>query len=90
MKNDNYIKPGLYQHFKGGYYNVVGVVRSSETLEYKVLYQALYGDCGLWYRPVKMFKESVTRDGETFPRFKFISEKIPKELLDQVNLVKAN
>lgn len=60
----------LYRHFKGGLYRYVGVANDSETLEESVVYQALYGEKKLWVRPREMFFENVTRDGETFTRFK--------------------
>lgn len=47
---------GRYRHYKGGEYEVLGVVRHSETLEALVLYRALQGDGrGLWVRPYAMF-----------------------------------
>ena len=48
-------RPGLYRHYKGGEYEVLGVVRHSESLEPLVLYRALYGEQGLWVRPHAMF-----------------------------------
>lgn len=62
-------KPGVYRHFKGNLYRVIGVARHSETLEPLVVYQALYGERGLWVRPLSMWSESVTRGGVTQPRF---------------------
>ena len=88
MEKKYYIKPGLYQPYKGMYYNVIGVVRNSETLDYKVLYQALYGDCGLWDRPFDMFVENVNKDGKTFPRFKFIADQVPEELVFKISEVR--
>lgn len=67
------IKIGKYQHFKGNFYNVISVTRCSETLEEFVVYQALYGDFGLWVRPLKMFIENIDSNGKVIPRFKFIS-----------------
>lgn len=61
--------PGLYRHYKGGEYEVVGTVRHSETLEPMTLYRALYGQRGLWVRPAAMFGESVEIDGVVRPRF---------------------
>jgi hypothetical protein len=61
--------PGRYRHYKGGEYEVVAVVRHSETLEPLVLYRALYGGRGLWVRPYPMFIETVVVDGQSVPRF---------------------
>ena len=60
---------GRYRHYKGGEYEVLGVVRHSETLEPLVLYRALYGELGLWVRPHSMFFESLEVDGVRRPRF---------------------
>lgn len=68
------IKPGRYRHFKGKEYEVLGVARHSETEEEFVVYRALYGDFGLWVRPVSMWNETVERDGKTFRRFTYIGE----------------
>lgn len=68
------IKPGRYCHFKGKEYEVLGVARHSETEEELVVYRALYGDFGLWVRPVCMWNETVERDGKTFRRFTYIGE----------------
>lgn len=68
------IRPGRYRHFKGKEYEVLGVARHSETEEELVVYRALYGDFGLWVRPVSMWNEAVERDGKTFRRFTYIGE----------------
>ena len=68
------IKPGRYRHLKGKDYEVLGVARHSETEEELVVYRALYGDFGLWVRPVSMWNETVERDGKTFRRFTYIGE----------------
>lgn len=68
------IKPGRYRHFKGNDYEVIGVARSSETLEEMVVYRALYGDHGLWVRPASMWNEIVERDGKTYQRFTLMEE----------------
>lgn len=62
-------KPGLYRHYKGNDYRVIGLARHSETLEALVIYQALYGDHGLWVRPAAMFNETVTVAGCRVRRF---------------------
>ena len=68
------IKPGRYRHFTGKEYEVLGIARHSETEEELVVYRALYGDFGLWVRPVSMWNETVERDGKTFRRFTYIGE----------------
>lgn len=61
--------PGLYQHYKGMRYEVIGTVRHSETLEPMTLYRALYGENGLWVRPAAMFNEEVVINGVRQLRF---------------------
>ena len=61
--------PGLYRHYKGKLYRVLNTVRHSETLEPMTLYQALYGEKGLWVRPAAMFEETVVIDGVAQTRF---------------------
>ena len=71
-KGDNctsYLEKGKYRHYKGNLYEVVDVARHSETLEYMVIYRALYGDFGLWVRPLAMFVEDVVIEGMVEPRF---------------------
>lgn len=68
------IKPGRYRHFKGKEYEILGIACHSETEEELVVYRALYGDFGLWVRPVRMWNETVERDGKTFRRFTYIGE----------------
>ncbi len=62
---------GIYRHYKGNRYKVVGVAKHSETVEEMVVYEALYGDGGLWVRNKEMFLENVVINGETVERFKF-------------------
>ena len=61
--------PGIYRHYKGNLYEVMGTAQHSESEEPLVVYRALYGDYGLWVRPLAMFTESVTKEGNTQPRF---------------------
>jgi hypothetical protein len=68
------MRTGKYQHYKGNYYNVLGVAKNSETEEEYVVYQALYGNQGLWIRPKAMFLENVVVNGEEVPRFKFVGD----------------
>ena len=60
---------GKYRHYKGNDYEVVGVATHSETREPMVVYRPLYGEMGLWVRPLAMFMEDVTVDGKIVPRF---------------------
>ena len=62
-----------YKHFKGNIYKVIHIAKHSETLEDMVVYQAMYGEKGIWVRPKAMFDEVIERDGKTFRRFKEIS-----------------
>jgi cyclomaltodextrinase len=66
------LKPGKYRHFKGGEYAVQGVARHSENEELLVVYTPLYGEGGLWVRPLDMFLEQVQHDGELRSRFEFV------------------
>lgn len=69
------VSPGVYRHHKGQQYEVLGIARHSETDEEFVVYRALYGDHGLWIRPLAMFTESVDKGGASVPRFARIDEK---------------
>lgn len=66
------ITPGLYRHYKGNNYEVIGVAKHSETLEELVVYRHLDDDGGLWVRPLVMFEETVIVDGKIVPRFEKI------------------
>lgn len=68
------LKLGIYRHFKGNEYEVIGIAKHSETQEEMVVYRALYGAKELWVRPVAMWSEEVNRDGYKGPRFVFVRE----------------
>jgi hypothetical protein len=68
------IQPGRYRHYKGNEYEVIGVARHSESEEEFVVYRALYGEQGLWIRPVAMFLETVLVESLPVPRFKRLSD----------------
>jgi len=63
---------GRYQHYKGNFYLVEGVATHSETEEKLVIYRPLYGESGLWVRPLSMFTEQVEVDGQHQTRFTFV------------------
>jgi len=67
------IPAGIYQHYKGSLYKVLEVARHSETEEELVIYQALYGEKGIWARPLSMFTENIERDGIVQARFAYCS-----------------
>ena len=68
------IKKGIYRHFKGNEYEVLGLAHHSESLEEMVIYRALYGKRELWVRPAAMWNETVTHDGMTVRRFTYLGE----------------
>ncbi|MCW8127005.1 DUF1653 domain-containing protein [Microbulbifer halophilus] len=63
------MKRGIYRHYKGELYEMMEVATHSETGEKLVVYRALYGDYGVWVRPLEMFAENVEKDGSLVPRF---------------------
>ena len=65
------IPTGLYTHYKGGRYEVIGVARHSETHEAQVVYRPLYGERAMWVRPFEMFTEEVVVNGARQPRFRW-------------------
>ena len=72
-------RPGRYRHYKGGEYEVIGVVRHSETLESLVLYRPLRTAADLWVRPYAMFFEHIEHDGRRQPRFALLADDSPPE-----------
>jgi hypothetical protein len=72
-------KPGIYQHYKGGRYEVLGIAKHSESLEDLVIYRALYKNSisELWARPLSNFLDPVTLDGKKTERFKYLG---PREV----------
>ena len=68
---------GVYRHYKGNEYEVIGIAHHSETLEALVVYRARYespdfGANALWVRPLSMFTETIEVNGEHIPRFTHI------------------
>lgn len=63
---------GMYEHYKGFRYKVLSIARHSETLEELVVYQALYGEEGIWVRPLAMFAEDILINENLQPRFRLV------------------
>ena len=70
----NQIPLGVYRHYKGNHYEVVGFAKHSETLEDMVVYKALYGEGGTWVRPLAMWENPIEADGKTVKRFEYVGE----------------
>ncbi|MCL2530030.1 MAG: DUF1653 domain-containing protein [Coriobacteriia bacterium] len=70
----NPIALGLYHHYKGRQYEVIGFAKHSETLEDMVVYKALYGEGGTWVRPLSMWDNPIEVDGKTVARFEYVGE----------------
>ena len=68
----NEVQLGKYRHFKGHLYELIEVAHHSESQEPVAVYRALYGDHGLWVRPLEMFLETIERDGAEIQRFQHI------------------
>ena len=66
------ILPEVYCHYKGNLYQVLYLAKHSETLEDMVVYQALYGERGIWVRPASMWNETVDYQGKQVKRFTYI------------------
>jgi hypothetical protein len=73
-KGTTELKPGRYRHFRGNYYEVIGLARHSETEEKLVVYRCLYGDHSLWVRPLEIFVEKVKAGDREVPRFEWCEE----------------
>jgi len=67
--SDLTISRGIYKHYKGNLYEVLDTATHSETGERLVVYRALYGEYGLWVRPLAMFAEDVETEGKKVKRF---------------------
>ena len=70
------VKKGIYRHYKGNDYQLIDIVRHSETNEEMVLYKPLYKNKDfpgqMWVRPREMFFEEVIIEGKKIPRFKLL------------------
>ena len=66
------IPQGIYRHYKGNLYQILHTAQHSETEESLVIYRCLYGEYGVWVRPLSMFSETVEVEGKQVPRFELI------------------
>jgi hypothetical protein len=68
------LQTGLYQHFKGNFYQVLYIAKHSETEEFMVVYHPKDQRKDIWVRPLIMFDETIEQQGKSIKRFKFISK----------------
>lgn len=66
------IKQGIYRHYSGNLYEVIGTARHSETLEELIIYKDVHKPELLWARPAAMFLEIVTYNDTPIQRFTFV------------------
>ena len=68
------MKLGKYKHYKGKFYQVIGLAKHSETLEDFVVYKCLHNNhlSTLWVRHKKMFNEIIEVNGVKIKRFEFV------------------
>lgn len=66
------VPQGIYRHYKGNMYQVLHTAYHSETEEALVVYRCLYGEYGVWVRPLSIFSETIIRDGNQIPRFELV------------------
>ncbi len=83
---NEWICPGVYQHYKKNYYAVLGPSKSLDGGDVAVLYRALYGDYGLWIRPLSMFQERGCFQEQIQPRFRKCSQKESTAILSTIRL----
>jgi len=76
---------GIYRHYKGNQYEVVGFAKHSETLEDMVVYKALYGERGTWVRPLSMWDNPIEVDGKIVKRFEYIGESVEQSELAEAH-----
>jgi hypothetical protein len=71
MPKEPIIRAGIYKHYKGGLYKVIGIAKDSESNEQLVVYRSAEDGRQLWVRPLDMFRDKVKVDGKSLPRFEY-------------------
>lgn len=72
--NEPEMKLGMYRHYKGPLYKLIGTATHSESFEKMALYIPQYGAGGYWVRPLAMFCETIEFEGKTVPRFEWVAD----------------
>jgi hypothetical protein len=78
------VELGIYKHYKGNLYQVIGIASHTETGEEMIVYQALYDKYQLWIRPKIMFCEQITYNNQNVYRFVFIGNPLKKVPIIQI------
>ena len=66
------VKTGEYEHYTGNHYEVMGVAKLKSTNEEFVVLHALFGEYGLFVRPVQGFHDDIEINGKLLPRYKYL------------------
>ena len=75
MNNDEIIIGGIYQHYKGGLYEVLNIATHTELNKRLVIYKNINCD-KIWARPIEMFTSNIElNENELVERFKFLYKK---------------
>ena len=82
----NPIPLGIYRHYKGNKYEIVGFAKHSETLEDMVIYKAQNGEQGMWVRPLSMWDNLIEVDSKSVRRFELVDDDV-QELLNNLDRI---
>jgi len=72
MPKEPIIRAGVYKHYKGGLYKVIGIAQDSESNQQMVVYRSAEDGRQLWVRPLEMFKDKIKVDSRMVPRFEYV------------------
>jgi hypothetical protein len=73
------VSPGIYKHFKGHIYRVIGTAKHSEDLKEHIVYVSVNDPEDIWVRPADMFLDLIERDGLKFQRFECLEDRYDSE-----------